>query len=126
MDWDRYVDQPFRAAGVNPPKLTTLPSPYRFIVVPIVQFVLDLSTKHPDRKIVVRSEEHTSELQSHLNLVCRLLLQKKKTHNNHAGLNKRQKIHCVDLYQRHPAALLPSHIRSNRRCVPGLEAPPMT
>src|SRR5207237_214207 len=32
----------------------------------------------------VRSEEHTSELQSHLNLVCRLLLEKKKinTHNH--------------------------------------------
>src|SRR5207237_5165694 len=28
-------------------------------------------------KRVVRSEEHTSELQSHLNLVCRLLLEKK-------------------------------------------------
>src|SRR5207237_2134607 len=27
---------------------------------------------------VTRSEEHTSELQSHLNLVCRLLLEKKK------------------------------------------------
>src|SRR5690242_20793983 len=27
-----------------------------------------------------RSEEHTSELQSHVNLVCRLLLGKKKTH----------------------------------------------
>src|SRR5260370_6498620 len=26
-----------------------------------------------------RSEEHTSELQSHLNLVCRLLLEKKQT-----------------------------------------------
>src|SRR5207237_8284818 len=26
-----------------------------------------------------RSEEHTSELQSHLNLVCRLLLEKKKS-----------------------------------------------
>src|SRR5260370_15079238 len=26
----------------------------------------------------LRSEEHTSELQSHLNLVCRLLLEKKK------------------------------------------------
>src|SRR5260370_41104043 len=26
-----------------------------------------------------RSEEHTSELQSHLNLVCRLLLEKQKT-----------------------------------------------
>src|SRR5690242_20886789 len=28
---------------------------------------------------VLRSEEHTSELQSHVNLVCRLLLEKKKT-----------------------------------------------
>src|SRR5260370_28795030 len=30
----------------------------------------------------VRSEEHTSELQSHLNLVCRLLLEKKKNNPN--------------------------------------------
>src|SRR5260370_23039535 len=29
-------------------------------------------------EFVARSEEHTSELQSHLNLVCRLLLEKKK------------------------------------------------
>jgi len=29
-----------------------------------------------------RSEEHTSELQSHLNLVCRLLLEKKNKHKN--------------------------------------------
>src|SRR5260370_17572128 len=28
-----------------------------------------------------RSEEHTSELQSHLNLVCRLLLEKKTKYN---------------------------------------------
>src|SRR5260370_34528574 len=28
--------------------------------------------------LIIRSEEHTSELQSHLNLVCRLLLEKKK------------------------------------------------
>src|SRR4051812_49490797 len=28
---------------------------------------------------LIRSEEHTSELQSHVNLVCRLLLEKKKT-----------------------------------------------
>src|SRR5260370_18834972 len=32
--------------------------------------------------IADRSEEHTSELQSHLNLVCRLLLEKKKKRNN--------------------------------------------
>src|SRR5256885_5864914 len=31
------------------------------------------------RKIQKRSEEHTSELQSPCNLVCRLLLEKKKT-----------------------------------------------
>src|SRR5690242_20823711 len=30
------------------------------------------------RRTTYRSEEHTSELQSHVNLVCRLLLEKKK------------------------------------------------
>src|SRR5260221_8248842 len=30
-----------------------------------------------------RSEEHTSELQSHSDLVCRLLLEKKKNKNKH-------------------------------------------
>src|SRR5260370_25844290 len=34
--------------------------------------------EYPCISIPVRSEEHTSELQSHLNLVCRLLLEKKK------------------------------------------------
>src|SRR5260370_14530350 len=34
-------------------------------------------------KKYVRSEEHTSELQSHLNLVCRLLLEKKKKKSLH-------------------------------------------
>src|SRR5260370_1419769 len=33
-----------------------------------------------------RSEEHTSELQSHLNLVCRLLLEKKKLGTPNIGL----------------------------------------
>src|SRR3989454_1544278 len=39
----------------------------------------------PDLGDDVRSEEHTSELQSPCNLVCRLLLEKKKnnTHTNH-------------------------------------------
>src|SRR5436190_17570980 len=37
--------------------------------------------EHPGREALVqrRSEEHTSELQSHSDLVCRLLLEKKKT-----------------------------------------------
>src|SRR2546430_10921144 len=33
-------------------------------------------------RVVVRSEEHTSELQSQSNLVCRLLLEKKKSLND--------------------------------------------
>ncbi len=52
-DWERYVERPMRAAGKEPPKLQLLASPYRFVIIPIVQFVLDLSTKHPDRTIVV-------------------------------------------------------------------------
>jgi hypothetical protein len=52
-DWERYVQEPFRAAGVEPPKLIILPSPYRLVIVPIVQYVLALSENHPDRRIVV-------------------------------------------------------------------------
>jgi len=52
-DWDHYVDQPFRAAGKEPPKLHILPSPYRFVIIPIVQFVLDVSKQNPTRSIVV-------------------------------------------------------------------------
>src|SRR5260221_4050559 len=42
-----------------------------------------LSTRrrcHPEAEARWRSEEHTSELQSHSDLVCRLLLEKKKIH----------------------------------------------
>ncbi|MGA8266594.1 MAG: hypothetical protein WB787_02455, partial [Candidatus Acidiferrales bacterium] len=49
----RYVDDPFRSAGKEPPKLKLLPSPYRFVIIPIVQFVLELSKKHPSRTIIV-------------------------------------------------------------------------
>jgi amino acid transporter len=52
-DWERYVEEPFRAAGKEPPKLQLLPSPYRFIIIPIVQFILDLSKKNPARSIIV-------------------------------------------------------------------------
>ena len=52
-DWQRYVEQPFRASGKEPPKLQVLPSPYRFIIIPIIQFILDLSKQHPDRNLIV-------------------------------------------------------------------------
>src|SRR2546430_2994836 len=38
----------------------------------------------------VRSEEHTSELQSQSNLVCRLLLEKKKNKSQSTGLTQQQ------------------------------------
>src|SRR5574337_2220345 len=41
-----------------------------------------------------RSEEHTSELQSPLNLVCRLLLEKKKTKKLNYGVEEK-KMYCV-------------------------------
>src|SRR2546422_1734376 len=37
-----------------------------------------LALRGPDHQLPFRSEEHTSELQSRLHLVCRLLLEKKK------------------------------------------------
>src|SRR2546422_3138380 len=43
----------------------------------LVGIAKPIPTEPPDR----RSEEHTSELQSRLHLVCRLLLEKKKKHN---------------------------------------------
>src|SRR2546430_3868665 len=44
-----------------------------------------------------RSEEHTSELQSQSNLVCRLLLEKKKKNyiNNHHGHDSNIKHHII-------------------------------
>ena len=39
-------------------------------------------TKEEAREVLTRSEEHTSELQSLTNLVCRLLLEKKKNKKN--------------------------------------------
>src|ERR1700723_2691 len=51
--WPRYVETPFNAAGQQPPTLTLLPSPYRFVIVPVVQYVLKLSKDNPQRRIVV-------------------------------------------------------------------------
>src|SRR5260370_3953375 len=58
---------------------------WRMIAAPghRVSPVLDLqSEEYCALEDLRRSEEHTSELQSHLNLVCRLLLEKKKNINN--------------------------------------------
>src|SRR5205809_2632046 len=48
----------------------------------------------PFRALILRSEEHTSELQSRLHLVCRLLLEKKKKTTTKKTLqeNKRARV----------------------------------
>src|SRR5260221_3048660 len=51
---------------------STMLLPLLFVIVAA------LFMKSNGSSIVLRSEEHTSELQSHSDLVCRLLLEKKK------------------------------------------------
>src|SRR2546422_8202755 len=48
--------------------------------------------------VAMRSEEHTSELQSRLHLVCRLLLEKKKTKQDTLKMNKMKPVYTrVDI-----------------------------
>src|SRR2546430_10408940 len=47
-------------------------------------------SKYPSPAPAVRSEEHTSELQSQSNLVCRLLLEKKKNNVHVLHLSRRK------------------------------------
>src|SRR5260370_19140037 len=49
-----------------------------FAKVPVLGAVARAKISSTGSQKSRRSEEHTSELQSHLNLVCRLLLEKKK------------------------------------------------
>src|SRR6267154_5848542 len=48
-----------------------------------------------DRAPTIRSEEHTSDLQSPVHLVCRLLLEKKKHQHSHQPLLKKKKIKYI-------------------------------
>src|SRR4051812_49804679 len=45
-----------------------------------------------DRDLEPRSEEHTSELQSHVNVVCRLLLEKKNANEDTEPAHRRQQV----------------------------------
>src|SRR5438477_9445178 len=73
----KYTLSPAPKAACNrkPPPRNFFPPPQSGVA----GLLLDrLSAGGGDR----RSEEHTSELQSHVNLVCRLLLEKKKKQQN--------------------------------------------
>jgi amino acid transporter len=51
--WASMVEAPVKAAGRTPPKLVMLKSPYRFVITPLVDYVLSISDSHPDRVVVV-------------------------------------------------------------------------
>src|SRR5260370_11731485 len=65
----------------RPPRSTLFP--YTTLFRSLVGYRASTQVQFPypaDNSHLRRSEEHTSELQSHLNLVCRLLLEKKNEH----------------------------------------------
>ncbi|HTC33662.1 MAG TPA: APC family permease [Bryobacteraceae bacterium] len=52
-EWQDFVEKPAQEVGLSAPRLVVLPSPYRYISSPIVQYVLDLQKKDPDRQLAV-------------------------------------------------------------------------
>src|SRR2546429_6031754 len=65
---------------------------YFFSRLPLISAGSPIHNSKPSSahfRVLVRSEEHTSELQSRLHLVCRLLLEKKKT-NRYAFTSRRE------------------------------------
>ncbi len=53
QQWSELVEAPARAAGLEPPKLVILDSPYRFVVRPIVQYALEQQLANPDRVLTI-------------------------------------------------------------------------
>jgi amino acid transporter len=53
QQWQEYVEKPVQEIGLSAPRLVVLPSPFRFITSPIVDYVLDLQKKNPDRQLAV-------------------------------------------------------------------------
>src|SRR2546430_6345391 len=76
----------------RPPRSTLFPYTTLFRSIAIISaglclapaLLLHLHMEYAETRglLQVRSEEHTSELQSQSNLVCRLLLEKKKKHDS--------------------------------------------
>ena len=51
--WREQVEKPAWEAGLPVPELVTLKSPFRFVVRPILDYVLDLERANPDRQVAV-------------------------------------------------------------------------
>jgi amino acid transporter len=53
QNWSKLVESRAKRDGLASPKLVTLESPYRFIVTPVVDYVLEVARRNPDRQIAV-------------------------------------------------------------------------
>jgi len=53
QEWCRYVDEPTRRTGVATPQLVVLPSRYRYILSPIVDYVLEVERTCPNQQVAV-------------------------------------------------------------------------
>ena len=51
--WNRNVEEPAKQAGRAAPRLIVLPSPFRFVISPILDYILELERTNPDRQIAV-------------------------------------------------------------------------
>ncbi len=51
--WQRNAVAPLAAVGKSIPELIVLPSPYRFVLYPLVDYILQVEREHPDRQIAV-------------------------------------------------------------------------
>ena len=51
--WGQFADAPARAAGLPPPQLVVLDSPYRLVLTPILNYVLQVEKENPGRQIAV-------------------------------------------------------------------------
>ena len=51
--WPEMVEAPTRAAGRPTPRLVQLPSPYRHVFNPIIDYVFQIRDQNPERQIVV-------------------------------------------------------------------------
>jgi len=55
--WRKLVEDPVCELGLSMPRLAVVESPYRFIVNPILEYVLELERTNPDRHIAVMIPE---------------------------------------------------------------------
>jgi len=51
--WRNEVEHPARDAGLPPPRLVQIPSPYRSITGPLLKFILETRRQHPRRAVAV-------------------------------------------------------------------------